>query len=227
MQALHTLSVIIPVGPGEAAWPILLTDLALLPSDAEIILAATTDSPANFEATVHASEVRCPVTWIQAEVGRARQLNEGARRAKGAYLWFLHADSRLSETALTALERALAKTRGEALCYFDLRFDPGGPCLMPLNTMGVWMRSHCLGLPFGDQGFCLATRLFQTLGTFDEQAAFGEDDLLVRAARRRGVRLYATGATISTSPRKYQDHGWLKTTATHLGLTLARSLRRA
>jgi GT2 family glycosyltransferase len=74
-------------------------------------------------------------------------------------------------------------------------------------------------MPFGDQGFCLRREIWERLGGFDTHASYGEDHLFVWKARRAGVPLRPTGGTLRTSARKYQERGWLRTTARHLHLT--------
>jgi hypothetical protein len=83
----------------------------------------------------------------------------------------------------------------------------------------VCIRSRFLGLPFGDQGFCLSREHFQQIGRFDEHASYGEDHLLVWSARRQGILIRSVGASIATSARKYQAHGWLRMTLRNAWLT--------
>ena len=215
---LGDVSVVIPLAPGETSWRALLGDLAPIARDAQVLLVATEPSPADPERVASACGLRARVVWLESSPGRARQMNLGAGRATRDFVWFLHADSRLRSEALAALGRSLA-AHPEAMHYFDLRFLKDGPAMMPLNAAGVWFRSRVLGLPFGDQGLCLRRQLFQSLGPFDERAAYGEDHLLVWAARRAGVPLRCCGAAIRTSARKYRQHGWARTTARHLWLT--------
>ncbi len=210
---LADLTVIVPVGPGDEAWRMLLPDLEALPSSAEIWLVGSGEAPAGLGRA----------RWLTAERGRGRQLNAGARAACRAVLWFLHADSRLGAGALPALAQAIAAHPG-TLRWFDLRFAPGGPVLMPLNAWGARLRSRLLGLPFGDQGFCLEARTFEALGGFPEDAPYGEDHLLVWRARHAGVALRPVGATLATSARKYAEQGWLATTLLHVRLTARQAL---
>src|SRR3546814_3006993 len=61
-----TLSVIIPVGPGDHRWRTLLPDLAALPERAEIVLVATPGAaPAAFAARVFG--LRCHTQWQSEE----------------------------------------------------------------------------------------------------------------------------------------------------------------
>lgn len=148
------------------------------------------------------------------EGSRAASLNAGAAKATGDYLWFLHADSQLDVTCVPALHRTITQ-HPDALFYFDLAFAPDATRLMWLNALGARFRSRILGVPFGDQGLCIRKDLFEKLGGFPEDLAYGEDHVFVWRARQAGIRLKPTHATITTSARKYQAHGWAATTFKH------------
>lgn len=210
------LSIVVPVGPGDESWRDLVTALApQLGPDEELVLSATEPRPP--------SGVPAAAAWLQGPPGRARQLNAGAAAARGRWLWLLHADSHLPPEALPALRRRLAAgTR--TLWFFDLRFHDDGPPLMRLTAAGARFRSRVLGLPFGDQGLALARDAFEMLGGFPESARYGEDHLLVWAARRAGMAVRPVGPPIGTSARKYRRDGWWRTTATHLWLTIRQAL---
>jgi hypothetical protein len=205
---LEQISVIVPIAPGDTAWRSLLVDLRPLPTGAEILLAAASEPPDDFDDLLRQTSLKCPVTWLVGRAGRATQLNHGAARATNRFLLFLHCDSRISEAAFDALSRSLARD-DRAIYFFDLVFVPDGPRLMWLNGWGANLRSRWLKLPFGDQGLCISAFLFQRLGIFDEQAPRGEDHLLIWKAHQLGIPVKPTGATIATSARRYAENGWL------------------
>jgi hypothetical protein len=211
---LADLTVVVPIGPGDRDWEGLVPQLAAaLPDAADVVCVATTAAPT---ATLPPR-----VRWLVAPRGRARQLDAGARAARGRWLWFVHADSRLDAATVPALARALASPdAAHALHYFDLAFLADGPALMPLNALGAWLRSRVGGMPFGDQGFCLSRATFDALGGFDVDAPYGEDHLLVWRARRAGVALRPVRARLWTSARRYREQGWLRTTTRHVALTV-------
>lgn len=151
---------------------------------------------------------------LSQERSRATSLNTGAKKATGEYLWFLHADSHLAANTVPKLKMAIERYP-DALLYFDLSFLNDATPLMYLNTLGVKFRSHILGVPFGDQGLCIKKELFEQIGGFPENLAYGEDHVFVWRVRQKGIKLYQTGATIATSARKYKTNGWLKTTLKH------------
>lgn len=212
------LSVIIPVGPGDAAWRDLLGDLSALPASCEVLLVGTAGETAPSLDTQAPGHVR----WLQAPIGRASQLNAGVAAARNGVVWLLHADTRLSPGTL---ERMLERLPGSnELAYFDLHFSDGPP-LMALNAAGAWLRSRIGRMPFGDQGFVIHRRSLLRLGGFDASVGRGEDHALVWSARRAGMRLKPVGCSLSTSARRYVEHGWWRTTLSHLWLT-ARQARR-
>lgn len=215
------LSVIIPLAPGDnAELDVLLDQLAGLPVPAQVIVCRTDGSPAPV----------APAQWphsvtlfdVLSPPGRARQMNVGAGRACGYWLWFVHADSRLSAATLTALNAFLERDI-DALAYFDLAFRRDGPRLAALNAWGANLRSRVFGLPFGDQGLLVRASRFADFTGFDETRSCGEDHALVWTARTAGLPLLRIAAPIATSARKYSRHGWLRTTLEHLRLTAAQA----
>ncbi len=211
MSTLQQLSIIIPFAPDDMAWKHLLSDLEKLPAGSEIILVAASEA-----AKIEASEftTTLPLRIISSPLGRALQMNAGAKAAKNPCLWFLHADSRVDSACLKALETFDYSKK--SLGYFGLRFDVEGPRQMGINRFGVWFRSRFLRIPFGDQGFVISKSCFEMLGTFREDLSSGEDHAFVWKARKNGVALKHLNASIQTSARKYTKYGWGKTTRLHL-----------
>lgn len=201
----------IPAGPGDNAWQGLLPQLGSI-SAREIVLVRTgLDAPLTASLPEKVREIR-------SVTGRARQLNAGAAASTGDWLWFLHADSRLTPQCPEALTRFIAMDR-DTIGYFDLRFLGDGPALTGINTFGTWWRTRLFGMPFGDQGFLMSRRVFDALGGFDECLPSAEDHALVWTARRANVPVKSVGAFLYTSARKYAQQGWWKTTRQHLALT--------
>ena len=212
------LSVIIPLAPGETALDGLLAQLTALPAGAELVLVGAGAPPPRPAAW----PARLPCHCIASPAGRAPQLNAGARHSTGAWLWFLHADTRLTPAALPALERFIAHDR-PALGWFWLRFAADGPALTRLNGWGANVRSAAFGLPFGDQGLLLPAVCFHEAGGYDETLLAGEDHHLVWALRHAGVPARPVGAALVTSARKYARHGWARTTWRHWKATAAQA----
>lgn len=211
MSTLQRLSVIIPFAPDDMTWKALLQDLTGLPESTEIILVAAGDKA---KQVALAFPRAANVTVISATMGRASQMNAGAKAARNSCLWFLHADSRLETGCLNAVDDF--DFGKDQLGYFGLRFRNDGPRRMGINTFGTWFRSRFLKIPFGDQGFIISKACFEMLGKFREDLKSGEDHAFVWTARKNGIALTPLNARIETSARKYAQHGWGKTTRMHL-----------
>lgn len=209
-------SIIIPLGPSEPIPCALISDIqAALRVSHEILLAPG-------ERRLEEAQDQMGEK-VSSSFGRAHQMNAAAKRARGAWLWFVHADSTLTPVTVPYLLKAT--TRGPRSIYFSRLEFAGDRKIMKLNEWGVRLRSELLKIPFGDQGFLVCKTLFDELGGFDITAPFGEDHLFVWEARRRGIAIQPTGGTILTSARKYVDQGWLRVTLNHLWLTIMQATR--
>ncbi len=217
--SIDGLSIIIPIGPGDTAWRGLVEQLAPLASGPQVLLVFANDDAQSVDVPGHC-------VAITARAGRAHQLNAGVSAADREWLWLLHADSRLQADSWSALRDYIA-TMPRALGWFRLAFDRDGPRLMALNALGANLRARWLGLPFGDHGFVLHRDDAARLGPFDPALACGEDHAWVWRARRIGLPLQRIDGTLSTSARKYADHGWLRTTWRHLRLTAVQARQEA
>jgi GT2 family glycosyltransferase len=206
------LSIVIPAGPGDRDWAALLDDLPAGDDIERLLVLAEGDQ---LSVTPLGTRV------LTAPAGRARQINAGLREARGATVWILHADSRITADAVAAARRAalgFARGSAPALCWFDLAFHDG-PRAMAVNALGANLRSRWFGLPFGDQGFLAPRALFESLGGFDLAVGRGEDHAFVHAARRAGLPLRRLPGRVATSARRYIEQGWWRTTREHLRLT--------
>ena len=103
---------------------------------------------------------------LHCDRGRARQMNLGAERAKGDWLWFLHADcGRVKRGHL----RALRTLPEDALWgRFDVRLS-GDHRLFPMIGHAMNLRSRWTGIATGDQGIFVRRDLFLEMGGFPMQ----------------------------------------------------------
>ena len=139
--------------------------------------------------------------------GRARQMNAGARAAGGDVLLFLHADTRLPDGALAAVEAAVGDP-GVIAGRFDVRFD--NP--RPVFRMIAWFmnqRSRWSGISTGDQAIFVCREPFEALGGYPDMPLM-EDVELCRRLKRRG-HMAALRLTVTTSARKWEREGAVRT----------------
>jgi len=152
---------------------------------------------------------------VLAPRGRASQMNAAARQASGSALLFLHADTRLPPEADSAVRAALAaRTWGR----FDVRIEARHPLLRVVALM-MNLRSRLTGIATGDQAIFVRRDTFEALGGYAEIPLM-EDVELTRRLRRAG-RPACLRARVSTSGRRWESRGVLRTIVLMWRLRLA------
>lgn len=148
------------------------------------------------------------VKVLSAAIGRACQMNAGAKIATGDILLFLHADTRLPP-GFDTLVRTLATQPDTVAGAFALQIDAKLWSLR-LIEMGVNWRSHWLQMPYGDQAIFLKSAIFHKIGRFPDLPMM-EDFELMRRLRRIG-RITIIPVPVLTSGRRWLQKGVFKTT---------------
>lgn len=138
---------------------------------------------------------------LHAPMGRARQMNAGARAARGEILYFLHADTLppigYDQWILVAMKEGL-----RAGC-FRLRFDT--PHWL-LNAFAWCTRINhplCRG---GDQSLFVPRSWFKETGGFDEAFQIYEDNEFI-GRLYRDYTFQVLPARVTTSSRRYEQAG--------------------
>lgn len=196
------LSVVIPVRNEALALPCLLDDLAgLRAAGAELIVVDGGSSDGTCELTRGRVD-----QLLSAGAGRALQMNAGAAAARGEYLWFVHADTRISSESLNNLQAALSAR--PLWGRFDVRLSGSGLALWVIGWM-ISLRSRISGIASGDQGVFVLRQQFEALGGY-AQIPLMEDLQLCRRlnalARPRCLR-----PPLLTSSRRWERHGIWRT----------------
>lgn len=203
------LSIIIPVARNDEEWIKLNQELSLIDIPYECI----------FVSPIENSFKDKHSRWLVSDIEqRAYQMNLGASVAKYDNIWFLHADSIVSQI-IPHLKKILELLNNDSIYYFDLRFYDSCSILTKLNEFGVFFRCKILKLPFGDQGPMMSKKIYHDLGRFDESKLIGEDFYFILSAKRKKIKILSLNKIIFTSARKYNNSGWFKTTYSHLKFT--------
>src|SRR5699024_6382018 len=138
--------------------------------------------------------------------GRSRQMNAGAREARGRHLLFLHADTRLPAGADLSIESALS---GQcAWGRFDVRLEGRHP-LLPVIARAMNLRSRLTGIATGDQGLFMTREAFEAAGGFPDQPLM-EDIEMSRRLKRLSPPA-SLRATVTTSGRRWERDGAWRT----------------
>jgi rSAM/selenodomain-associated transferase 2 len=147
------------------------------------------------------------VDVMHAERGRARQMNVGARRASGEVLLFLHADTRLPQSALNDIAAALSDSR-----YLGGRFDvelAGAHWMLKVIGALINCRSRATKIATGDQALFVRREVFERMGGFPDIALM-EDIAFCRALKRLGG-LACLRSRVITSARRWERDGVWRT----------------
>jgi len=145
-------------------------------------------------------------TVVAAPRGRGVQLDQGARRAEGDWLVFLHADTRLECGWAEALRALPAPFVGGA---FRFAVDSPRRCYRWIEA-GVALRCRVFRLPFGDQGIFVRRPSYAATGGFPPIPLM-EDVAFVKRLALEG-RLAFPPVRAFTSPRRWERAGIVSTT---------------
>lgn len=206
------ISVVIPVRNEAQALPGLLEDLAdLRATGAELILVDGGSSDGTCELALGRVD-----QLLRTDSGRALQMNAGAALARGEYLWFVHADTRISAESLRSLQEALSER--PLWGRFDVRLSGPGLALRLIGAM-ISLRSRLSGIASGDQGIFVTRQYFEALGGY-AQIPLMEDLQLCRRLKSR-ARPRCLRPPLSTSSRRWEQHGIWRTVVLMWCLRLA------
>ena len=149
---------------------------------------------------------------IAAPPGRGAQLVAGAGAARGDWLLFLHADTRLGPGWEQAVCTAMQTPDHAA--YFRFALDDSSPQARRLEAMVAW-RCRWLALPYGDQGLLISRALYQAMGGFQPIPLMEDVDFIRRLGRSR---LSALPVRAITSPERWRRDGWWARSARNLAI---------
>lgn len=200
MSAPVGIAVVIPVLRDAVELETLLARLAVLLPQQVIVVSGSADAAVAASCRRHACE------HIQTSPGRGAQLDAGARRARSAVLWFLHADAAVPDDAL-ALIAAAVGSGAESGCF---KFAFQGPPAWYKSALAwlVALRIRCGGMVYGDQGIFVLRSVYAEVGGFAAAPLF-EEVRLVRRLRARGT-FHVLVRALGVSPRRWERDGWLE-----------------
>ncbi len=152
--------------------------------------------------------------------GRARQMNAGARLARGDVLLFLHADTWLPDTAVCAIKENVGN--GDARWgRFDVQLSPSDWRLdFVARLMNI--RSRVTGIATGDQAIFVERALFERVGGFPDIPLMEDIGLCRRL--KRCCRPVCLKQRVTTSSRRWLEHGVLRTVVLMWSLRLGYAL---
>lgn len=194
------LSIIIPVLNEADNLPKCLDMLYAYPwmhDQAEVIVS---DGGSTDETLHIASTYPCGV--LSSPQGRSIQMNHGAEHAKGNYLLFLHADSRLPESFDT--DSSLSGDWG----FFRLRLD-GHAWVYRIIETAINLRTGLTRVAGGDQGLFFAAEFFNLIQGFPPISLM--EDIAICKQARKQTNPHIVPTPLLSSSRRWQQNGIFKT----------------
>jgi rSAM/selenodomain-associated transferase 2 len=144
---------------------------------------------------------------VSARCGRASQMNAGAALARGDVLLFLHADTRLPQSADALILDGLAAS-GRTWGRFDARIE-GESALLPAIAFCMNLRSRATGIATGDQAMFVEREAFERAGRFPPLALM--EDIAMSRCLGRGSPPLCLAEKVVTSGRRWERRGVLRT----------------
>ena len=141
------------------------------------------------------------IILLNSEKGRAKQMNLGAKKARGSVLYFLHAES-LPPSRYDALILKEVHKGNKAGC-FRMQFDCNHWWLRLASWLTQFSWRACRG---GDQSQFITRELFHEIGGYDERFIIYEDNILINELYARN-EFVVIQSKIRTSARLYKKHG--------------------
>ena len=141
---------------------------------------------------------------VNAERGRAVQMNTAAAFATGKILYFVHADTTPPPNFVTQILAAYAQNK-EAGCF---------RANLKSNHFLLKINSFCTRFPFmwcrgGDQTLFITKQLFDELNGFDTQYRIMEEYDFIRRLKAKTC-FYILKENVLVSTRKYEENGYFR-----------------
>ncbi len=189
------ISVIIPTLNEEVRIAVLLRQLEDIPCVHEILVVDGGSKDCTIELVKDFKKVKL----IEGEKGRANQMNLGSEHAQNPYLFFLHADSNLSQELIQVLPDLIRPNIAGA---FKITFDKDGLAY----GLYSWFSQFNLSLfTYGDQGLLIDKSLFDAMGGFKNIPIMEDLDIVRRLKGKVGFSKFPQ--TITTSSRRFKANG--------------------
>ncbi|MGD1945479.1 MAG: TIGR04283 family arsenosugar biosynthesis glycosyltransferase [Croceivirga sp.] len=147
--------------------------------------------------------------------GRAPQMNDGAAKAKGNILVFLHADVLPPKHFFEDILQTFSK--GFDAGFFSYRFDREN-FFLRINASFTKKKGVFTG--GGDQCLFIKKPIFEKMGRFDEKQVLMEDFAFFEKMKRANIPYSIVHNDLVVSARKYSDNSYLRVNLVNLLLVI-------
>ena len=193
---MSKISIIIPTINEASNLPLLLSDLSIIQSDGEILIADCGSE----DKTIDIANIYGARVYKSKERNRGLQLNIGAKNSKGEWLIFLHADTRLKNDWATKIKSVL-KGDDNYIYYFKFKINNKKIVYRVLEIL-VNFRSQIFKQPYGDQGLIIHRSTYFKNNGFRKIPIMEDVDFLKRLNNKKDLK--KLNIPIFTSSRKWE-----------------------
>ena len=203
-QKIPTLSIVIPTLNEALHLPLLLSDLNVWPNDFELIIV----DGGSIDLTISIAQIQGVDVIKSPKKNRGYQLKTGASNARGDWLLFLHADSRLRISWVRSLSQIIQNKKSKKFAwYFDFKIKKDNLEYRFLE-IAVALRSLVLQHPYGDQGLLIHKDLYYKTGGYSSLKIMEDIDLITRITKK--TKLKRIRESIYTDDRKWTNSNIIK-----------------
>ena len=203
-QKIPTLSIVIPTLNEALHLPLLLSDLNVWPNDFELIIV----DGGSIDLTISIAQIQGVDVIKSPKKNRGYQLKTGASNARGDWLLFLHADSRLRIGWVRSLSQIIQNKKSKNFAwYFDFKIKKDNLEYRFLE-IAVALRSFFLQHPYGDQGLLIHKDLYYKIGGYSSLKIMEDIDLITRITKK--TKLKRIRESIYTDDRKWTNSNIIK-----------------
>lgn len=196
------ISIIIPVLNEEKALPVTLDNIFKQINNHAKVQVIVCDGGSE-DKTKEIVKLYPQIELVFSNRGRAKQMNAGARKARGEWLLFLHADTLLPANGLATIENLNCDSRNQAGCFHQV-FSKNHWFLRFVSWLHNW-RCNRSRIMYGDQAMFIRRKLFLEIDGFPEQEIL--EDVLISEKIVAKTNPIILKQKVITSSRKFEQRG--------------------
>ena len=193
---MSKISIIIPTINEANNLPLLLSDLSTIDKEGEIIIVDCGSE----DKTIDIAKIYGAKVFISKERNRGFQLDIGARKSKGDWLIFLHADTRLNYDWIRKTNSFLEGNKNN-IYYFKFKINHKKIIYRVLEIL-VNLRSKYFKQPYGDQGLIIHRTTYFKNNGFRKIPLMEDVDFLRRLNNKKDLK--ELNSPIVISSRKWE-----------------------
>jgi rSAM/selenodomain-associated transferase 2 len=193
---LTKISIIIPTINEANNLPLLLSDLSIIQKEGEILIVDCGSK----DKTINVAKLYGAKVYKSKERNRGLQLDLGAKKSKGEWLIFLHADSRLTHDWFAKIKAVLKEDKNN-IYYFKFKINDEKRIYRVLEIL-VNFRSKFFKQPYGDQGLIIHKSIYLKNHGFRKIPLMEDIDFLRRLKNKKDLK--QLNLPIFTSSRKWK-----------------------